>query len=141
MKKKMYNVPSLYVCHMTIHSCTIQNNINPPYWGSPSPVAVMELVLVQIVVAMSNCHQPLISLEGLELANSLIKGIEVQERLKKFEATRKHIPTRQLGKRHWSSFLHRNVDILTTKYGQKYTSICGEWSKISWVSQMYDKIC
>lgn len=42
--------------------------------------------------------------------------------------------------KYWSSFLRRNVDKLTTKYGQRFASDCGDWSKRSWVSQMYDEI-
>ena len=103
-KKDDYNVPSLLVNYKTLYSWMARNNTTPKHWGPVSPVAAMEPILFQICIKMGNDHQPLTSLEGLELANSLIEGKPIQQSLMKFQLTCKREVTGKLGMKYWSAF-------------------------------------
>lgn len=71
-KKKEYNAPHFIVNYTTIHRWKTCNNVTPLHSSVASPVAAIEPELLEICIAMGNARQPLTSLEGLELANSLI---------------------------------------------------------------------
>ena len=82
----------------------------------------------------------LTSSEGLELANSLIEGTSSQKQLQEFQKVRKQTPTGKLGQKYWTGFLKQHAIQLTTKQGQHFAANRSDWSKRSYVKQMYDCI-
>ena len=114
MKKEEYKVPDLIVIHSTVHSHMSRRSTNPKHHGPGSPVVEMEPVFLQLCIEMGNARQPLTSSEGLELANSLIAGTPIQNKLIRFQQMSKKKPTGKLGVKYWCSFLKRHENELVT---------------------------
>ena len=51
--------------------------------GTPTPIAPLEPVLIEIVIQRDKMNQPLVAGEGLQLANSMIKsGSDIEKKRK-----------------------------------------------------------
>ena len=65
----------------------------------------IEPIILQICQWKQDAGQPITPTEGLELANSLIDGKPIQNKLKKFQKQKEALPTGILSKRYWSQFI------------------------------------
>lgn len=131
-----------------VHEDTIRNRfknkISPDckHRGTPSPLAKMEDILVEIIVQMGQMFQPMTVAETIKLANDLIDGTRCQELLSRMKSKRcKYLPAedcKKVGKGWWEGFNRRHEDKLITKRGQKFAHNRADWTKEEYISQMYD---
>jgi hypothetical protein len=93
---------------------------------------------------MGKIRQPLTVSETVDLANSLIKGSEHQEKLIRWKQIRN--PEQPLstmgsvGYGWFQGFKRRHGDKLVTKRGERFAVDCADWSKHIYMKQMYDVI-
>jgi phage terminase small subunit len=144
-KKTAHGIPnSYYISEKTIKNRIKRRRIDPPHPGVTSPLAAAEETLVQLCIMMGNVRQPLTPTEGLQVMNSLIKGQGLQLKLIEFKLLRglggdlDHLG--QVGRSYWTGFMRRHGDRLVTKRGEKFASNRADWSKYSYIKQMYDVI-
>ena len=69
----------------TIRTRVLKNSLNCTHVGQCSPSQKIEPVLVRIIVQMARIRQPLTPSEGLQLVNSLIDGMPIQQELIKWK--------------------------------------------------------
>jgi hypothetical protein len=129
-----------YIAEKTIFTRLSVKRLNPSHPGVESPLLPAEESLVQICIAMGNARQPLTPTEGLHLMNSLIKDSELQEKLISFKRQRRLGNSGEVGRSYWTLFMRRNAHRLVTKRGERFASNRADWSKMSYIKQMYDVI-
>lgn len=123
------------------NSCLDMYAMHP---GTRPPLEPIEEVICDVLLQMGKIRQPLCVTESIDLANSLIKGSEIQQVLIDFQL--KHnpdLPFERCGKVDygwWIGFSRRHVDKLVTKRGKKFESNRADWSKEVYIKQMYDVI-
>jgi hypothetical protein len=139
-KKDLGISKSYYISKKTIftHLCT--KRLDPTHPGVESPLLSAEESLVQICIAMGNVRQPLTPTEGLQLMNSLIKGREVREKLIDFKCQRRIVGLGEVGRSNWRLFMRQNSHRLVTKRSKRFALSRADWSKFSYIKQMYDVI-
>ncbi|CAJ1940936.1 unnamed protein product [Cylindrotheca closterium] len=76
----------------------------------------------------------------IALANSLVKGSELEDKLKDFHSKIKVQPTELLGKRWFKGFMNRHRDILNTGRGSKQDRARKDWTTYENVQQMYELV-
>ncbi len=77
--------------------------------------------------------------------NSLIKDRELQQKLINFKCQRKMENTigkvvGEVSRKYWMLFMRRNAHRLVTKRGELFACNRANWSKLSYLKQMYDVI-
>jgi hypothetical protein len=133
-----------YISEKTIKARIIRKKLHPPHPGTSSPLEGAEEAVVQILIQMGNIRQPLTATEGLQLMNGLIKNQDLQRKLIDFKLKRRmkgdleHLG--RVGKSYWNGFMKRHHHQLVTKRGEKFASNRADWSKHSYIKQMYDVI-
>jgi len=142
--KTEYGLLDFQISPETVRSRVKRQRLNPQHCGTPSPCLGIEDTLVEICLAMSQARQPLTCSEGLALANSLIKDRDIEQAVIAFKRSRHLInddlEQQVLGRRYWKSFLKRNAHRLHTQKGVKFAKDRSEWSKLSYIKRMYEKI-
>ena len=130
----------------TIRSRAKRGSLAPPTRGPPSPLAAAEDALVVLAAAMARVRQPITPTEGLALMNSLIKETGLQQKLIDFKCNRCDNKNEtdeklgQVGMGYWRGFMQRHGSKLVTKRGERYSCDRSDWSKLSYIAQMYDCI-
>ncbi|CAJ1967698.1 unnamed protein product [Cylindrotheca closterium] len=105
--------------------------------GPTSPVAAFEPYILKITLYRQQAGQPLTQPETIALANSLVVGSKLEDKLKDFHSKHKAQPTELLGKRWFKGFMNRNRDILNTGRGSKQDRARKDWTTYENVQQMY----
>lgn len=133
-----------------VSSETIRNRANAckdPFANHPgtnSPLAPIEEAICDILIQMGRIRQPLSVTESINLANSLIKGSEIQNSLIEFKKQHyKNSPLEQCGRIDygwWIGFMRRFEHRLVTKRGERFEANRSDWSKEVYIKQMYDVI-
>ncbi|CAJ1929012.1 unnamed protein product [Cylindrotheca closterium] len=108
--------------------------------GPVSPVAAFEPYILNIALYRQQAGQPLTQPETIALANSLVKGSELEDKLKDFHSKIKVQPTELLGKRWFKGFMNRHRDILNTGRGSKQDRARKDWTTYENVQQMYELV-
>jgi hypothetical protein len=112
-------------------------------------MAEVEPYLVQLIIQFSNMRIPISCAQGLELANSLISGTEVEKKLIEWKSNNcyayKHASVsgdenKKLGLGYWRSFLRRNEHLIRTKKAVKFDNKHAEWCTYDNIQEMYDEI-
>ncbi len=130
----------------TIRNRMFYNLTDDVTMGPKSPMHDLEDMLVDVLIKMCQCRQPLTRSEGLAFANSLIKGTPYEEKVIKFqcenckgtmkESTKKG----ELGMQYWKNFLKRNSHRIVSKRGEKFASNRADWSTYKIFEEMYNHI-
>ncbi len=87
--------------------------------GQVTPMAEVEPYLVELILQLAKMRTPITSAQGLELANSLISGTEMEDKLVEWKSKNCHAykhtasSDNENGKKlsigYWKSFLERNA--------------------------------
>jgi hypothetical protein len=124
--------------------CKRGNLVVERYGRRPVLPPSVESVIVDTVVAMSKIRHPLSVFEIVEFANSIIEKTEYQEQViewkKKMSPNLPNAAVEKLGYGWWRGFSKRYYHLMVVKRGEKFASDRSEWSKYSYISQMYDVI-
>ena len=78
----------------------------------------VEPYLVELIKNLSEMHTPMITAQGLELANSLIESQSTEKILVEWKAETLHVfelYSKKLGKSYWNNFLKRNIHLIRAK--------------------------
>ena len=103
-----------------------------PHAGTSSPMLKVEPILVQLCIQIGRIGQPVKPDNFLALANSLIKGKEIEKEVIKFKA--KHCgydinsESANLGQAYFRGFMNRNQHLIDLKRGKKYPKDRSEWT-------------
>ncbi len=108
--------------------------------GPKSPVEEIEPVLLNFAAQRQEAGQPLKPSEGLELANSLIEGTPIQEKMKAFQTTIGKEATGNLSKKYWKNFMKRSQPFLESKKGTRLGASREEWTTYENLQAMYDLV-
>jgi len=110
-----YSLPHGTIKESTIRKRVHRGNVIVLHPGPHSPVEAMEEYLIVIVIQRARMDQPLSVTEGINLANSLIKGTPMQIDLITFKKEHKlykknstkdmRAKTNRLGRSYWKLFL------------------------------------
>ena len=77
----------------------------------------IEVVLLEMILSLTRIGKPVMLMQALEIANSLVKNTEKEEEIKEWKW--KHLkmkdPQHELGRKYWCNFYTRHHDVLTTK--------------------------
>jgi hypothetical protein len=109
--------------------------------GKESPMIGIEAHLLASILRYSSLLHPVSCGEGLELANSMIKGTESQVALMEYKKNNlkngPHNDTfRTLGQRNWQHFCRRNA----SKKAVRFDSKRDDWCRLETFYNMYDGV-
>ena len=100
----------------TIRKRVQQGNLTASHPGVHSPVEAMEEYLIVMVIQRARMNQPLSVAEGINLANSIVSGTNMEMKLSKFKKKHKFYKTsatkeskektNRLGRSYWKLFLN-----------------------------------
>lgn len=117
---------------------------NCSHRGCKPPLVYIEDTIVEICVNMGKAYHPLTIEETINLANDMIEGTNSQERLSKMKLNQnKNVPiadSNKVGRGWWSGFFRRHADKLVTKRGVLFASNRCEWTKLPYITKMYNEI-
>ncbi len=122
--------------------------------GKVSPMIQVEAHLVDIILHYSRMRQPITPKVGLALANSMIKGTEIEQEM--IEWRKKSLPNSIVGKQDpnfqvavhgdeilcngwWRNFLKRNPSI-TSKKAVRFDSMREDWCSVKNFEVMYEEV-
>ena len=108
-----------------------------------SPLADVELLLVQMCIQMGKIGQPLSVCEAVWAMNGLIEGTMHEEALREYQELHKLGSERtrgSCGRNWWGGFLRRQEENIVTKRGEHFAKAQDDWAKHSHIAQMYDVI-
>jgi hypothetical protein len=131
-------------------------NILVVHKGTPSPMLRVEAHLIDIFVQYSRMRQPITPEVGIALANSLVKGTEVEEQIKEWrkkclpkavkasvedieEENEENLSDGNLVGRSWWKFLKCNPG-LTTKKAVRFDSQRDDWCSVQNFEAMYEEV-
>jgi hypothetical protein len=79
----------------------------------------VEPYLVELIKKLADMRTPITTSQGLQLANSLIEGKEIQKKLEKWKSkycqAYKKNGKLQLGQMYWKNFMKRNKHLIRAK--------------------------
>ena len=109
--------------------------------GPDSPIAPIEALMVSIYIQKAKMGQPIGLQEGLDVANSLIKGTIWQDRLKAAQRLWKMHEASpnfgQLGQKYWKNFLRRNKQKISSQISVQLATTRKEWCTYANFERMY----
>ena len=101
----------------------------------------IEVVLLEMILSLARIGKPVMLMQALEIANSLVKNTEKEEEIKEWKW--KHLkmkdPQHELGREYWCNFYTRHHDVLTTKKAVRFDQKRAEWCTKENLCQMYEK--
>jgi hypothetical protein len=124
----------------------VKRNNNLCTWkrGPGSPLSDIEDLIVDICISMGKIRQPLTVGETIDLANSLIEGKEQQQKLVLWKMrSNPDLPLEAMGRIGYGwfqGFKKRHGSRLVTKRGERFATDRADWSKYTYIKQMYDVI-
>ena len=105
-----------------------------------TPLFQIESLLLQISLWKQDAGQPITPSEGIALANSLIDGKPIQEKLKTFQSSIRAAPTGSVSAKFWQQFIKRNKHLLDVGNGYRVAGNRTEWVTYENVDRMYDLV-
>ena len=110
--------------------------------GPVSPMAEVEPVLVDLIIKMSTIRRCLTPTQCLHLANDIIAGTKVEEKVIEFKKKiyKKNYESAKLGQNYWKGFLRRWGNVLTSKRGQKFALDRSNATTFTNINKMYDEV-
>ena len=144
--KLKWNLPKMEVSLETIRSRVKRNHteVYQRNGGVKSPMLSVEPTLVMLMIQMARIRRSFNFTTGLSLANSLIKGTEIETQVLEFKRQHKMGPDDDegmlLGAGYWKGFWNRNHHLLERKRGQKYAHDRDNWTTYRNFGDMYDHI-
>jgi len=114
--------------------------------GHDSPLKELEDTIVDFLIAMSHCCQPLTTSKSLVLVNSLIQGTKYQSIVAEFQSKycagmMKATTKKGEARAHfWQNFMQQNSHRIVNKRGEKFAPSCTDWSTYENFVAMYDHI-
>jgi hypothetical protein len=112
--------------------------LNPTTTGRVSPMAEIEPLLVTFVICMQRIGLPLDQKSFLELANSLIEGTPIEEKVLASKQGGKS--GKANGPRYYSLFLKRHKEEIDSKCPRKFPADRTTWTTYSNIDSMYDMV-
>jgi hypothetical protein len=107
-------------------------------------MAEIEPYIVELAIKLAEMRVPITSKQGLQLANSLIKGSAFQESVLLWKQNNcsafRERGTQELGPGYWNGFLKRNKHLIRAKKAVKFDSKRAEWCTYSNIDEMYTEI-
>jgi len=144
LAKKKYSVPdSIIISTQTVRQ-RLKRGKNNGHAGHKSPMEDVEPYLVELIKKLAEMRTPVTTAQGLELANSLIKGKTVEKKMEKWKAKYSHGYRLnggiKLGKTYWKIFLKRNSHLIRAKKTVKFDSKRADWCNYLNMEEMYHEI-
>jgi hypothetical protein len=138
-QRKKFDVEDLII--REIHdpgTCDKRQVSNPTGRGGVSPMAEIEPLLVTFVICLQKVGQPLNPTTFLELANALIKGSPLEEKV----LASKHGGESGTanGKRYYIGFMKRNKDEIDSSCSSKLPADRTKWTTYPNIESMYDMV-
>lgn len=134
-----------FIPRSTIHSRIARKNLEVDYLGCPSPMKEAEKVLLGLILQLAQMGKPISVSQGLLLANSLIKGTPMKQKIEKFQKDRKMFGDKDgsstgmtLGKTYWKLFMRRHGQELQASRAVKFASSRQEWATYQNFEAMYE---
>jgi len=95
----------------------------------------VEAHLLNIILKLAAMNQPITPTEGLALANSLIEGTSMKEKLKEWKKTHiahQYIDTESgiLTKKYWSNFFRQHEQEMSAKNAVQFDSKWDNWCNL-----------
>lgn len=142
------NLPDIQVKPATIYKRLKRGCIHGSIPGPKSPSLALDGPLLELILALADMRQCITAAQGLLLANSLIKGEEIEDEIRKFKLEMKYNTDMNgknkdgalLGDAYWRSFLARNRDRLVSKKGRKFAVSRDQWCIWTNFADMYDNV-
>jgi hypothetical protein len=113
--------------------------------GTEPPMISIEAHLLAVILRRPALRQPVSCGEGIELANSMIEGMESQVAF--MELKKNHLKNGPqddtfgtLGQRYWQNFCRRNADVITSKNAVRFDSKRDDWCRLENFADMYDVV-
>jgi hypothetical protein len=117
--------------------------------GQSTPMAEVEPYLVQLIIQLADMRTPITTVQGQELANSLISGTNVENEIMEWKGNNCHAykhasvsghESKKLGLGYWRSFLWRKRTLNQNKKSVKFDNKCAEWCTYENIQEMYEEI-
>ena len=105
-----------------------------------TPLLEIEPILLQFATWKQEAGQPITPTEGLHLANSLISGTAIEQKLKAFQRSIKDTPTGTVSVKFWKQFCKRNSNLLDVNRGYRVANNRTEWVTHLNINHMYDMV-
>jgi hypothetical protein len=142
--KKKYSVPDDVTIRKDCICQRVKRNLASNHAGQQSPMIEIEPYLVELIIKLSSIHMPITSVQGLELANSLIAGSSTEEKVlawkKKNCAAFRQNGAKKLGKGYWQAFLRRNKHLIRGKKSVKIDDKRVQWCTYNNMLDMYTEV-
>ena len=153
--REKFNLPKSYeIKERTIRSRVNRKHLHAVHRGKESPMTEVEELLVEIALQKDSMNQPITASEGLMLANSLIEGTELEDRVKAYYRERKFFDNEDkycakkdgeeqksiLRQGYWCGFMRRHGHRIVTKKGRKFTKDRSAWCHYSNFVKMYNLV-
>jgi hypothetical protein len=104
----------------------------------------IEPYLVELIKKLAEIRTPIITTQGLELANSLISGTSIIDEVVAWKrdncAAFQKNGTIKLGKRFWAANIRRNRHLIRSKEEVKFDNECTQWCPYLNMEEMYIEI-
>jgi hypothetical protein len=128
--KKKFNVEDLFIAESMIRERATRGKVpNPTARGRVSPMLEIEPLLVTFVICMQRIGQPLNPTTFLELANSLIQGTPLEEKILASKKGGKSGAAN--GIKYYTGFMKRHkeeIDSKSFKHGRRKAAQCSSKS-------------
>jgi hypothetical protein len=143
--KQKHGVPEdVIICKGTIRQ-RVKRGSNNGHVGQQSPMLDVEPYLVELIIKLAEMRTPITMSQGLQLANSLIKGSKTQDKVVKWkehncQPYRIGKQNADLGAAYWQAFLKRNRHHIRTKKAVKFDDKRSQWCNYLNMEEMYTQI-
>ena len=139
-EKKIFGLTTTKISKSTIRTRVLKNALICTHAGQCSPLQKIEPILVQIIVQMARIRQPLTPSEGLQLVNSLIDGMHIQQELIQWKRKFSINSYGYVGTGYWNAFMKRQGHQIMSSRGQKYELDRQNWTTYRNFKHMYKHV-
>jgi hypothetical protein len=130
---------------MALSRTKVGRKLKVNHMGTYSPMIGIEAHLLAAILRRAALHKPVSCGEGLELATSMLEGMEAQVALMEFKKNPlKNGPNNDtfgtLGQRYWQNFCRRKAHVITSKKSVRFESKRDDWCRLENFDGMYDGV-
>jgi hypothetical protein len=137
--KKKFDVEDLSIAESMIWERAARGSVpNPTRTGRVTPMEEIEPLLVTFIICLQRIGQPLSSTEFIQLANSLIEGSPLEEKVLASKRGMKSGAAN--GEGYYKSFMNRNKDKIDSKCPRKFPADRTKWTTYPNIESMYDMV-
>jgi hypothetical protein len=125
LQPKKHCIPEDVIIHKDTIRQRVKRNARDGHIGQRSPMLNIETYLVELIMKLVEMRTPITTIQGLELANSLISGTSIIDKVVAWKrdncAAFQKNGTIKLGKSYWAALMRRNRHLIRSKKGSNST--------------------